>query len=231
MTTPTPPSPHPALTGVLAEVADLLRTRDRVVVGLVGPPGTGKSTAAAALVTDLRAAGVSTALVPMDGFHLDQEELERLGRAGRKGAPDTFDAAGYVALLRRLRERTEAVTYAPRFDRTLEQSVGSALAVPAATRVVVTEGNYLLLDPADLPVGLGGGEPTSAAWAEVHGLLDRCWYVDVDDALRLERLVARHVAHGRDPDAALAWVQANDEVNARLVAATRVRADAVLAWD
>lgn len=226
----TSPSPHPAVAGVVAEVADLLRTRERLLVGLVGPPGTGKSTAADALVADLTAVGVSTALVPMDGFHLDQRELERLGRQDRKGAPDSFDAAGYVALLRRLREASEPVTYAPRFDRHLEQSVGSAVAVPADTQVVVTEGNYLLLEPTDLPAALGGTDPTMRAWAEVHDLLDRCWYVDVDPALRLERLVARHVAHGRTPEGARAWVEANDEVNARLVEATRDRADAVLAW-
>ncbi len=129
---------HPAVRPVLEEVDDLLRGRDRAIVGLVGPPGTGKSTVAALLVAALQARGTSTALVPMDGFHLDQQELGRLGRADRKGAPDTFDPAGYVSLLRRLHARDEAVTYGPRFDRDLEQSVGSALAVPASTRVVVT---------------------------------------------------------------------------------------------
>jgi pantothenate kinase len=211
------------------DVAGLLDNRSRVLVGLAGAPGTGKSTVAAALVDRLRDAGTRTALVPMDGFHLDQAELERLGRAHRKGAPDTFDVTGYVALLRRLRAATEPVTYAPRFDRHLEQSIGSAVAVDAATQVVVTEGNYLLLDADDLPSPVGDDDPVRA-WSQVRGLLDRCWFVDTDDTVRVERLVARHVAHGRSPDAARAWVHGNDEVNAALVTRTRYRADAVVAW-
>lgn len=211
------------------EVGELLAGRPRVMVGLAGAPGTGKSTVAAALVDRLRARGISTALVPMDGFHLDQVELERLGRARRKGAPDTFDVVGLVALLRRLRAATEPVTYAPRFDRHLEQSIGSAVAVTATTQVVVTEGNYLLLDADDLPGPVGDDDPMRA-WSQVRGLLDRCWFVDTDDAVRVERLVARHVAHGRSPESALAWVLDNDEVNAALVAGTRHRADAVVAW-
>ncbi|MGJ7441169.1 nucleoside/nucleotide kinase family protein [Aquipuribacter sp. MA13-6] len=224
-------SVHPAVRPLVGAVVDLAAARERVVVGLVGPPGTGKSTVAALLVAALQARGTSTALVPMDGFHLDQQELERLGRADRKGAPDTFDPAGYVSLLRRLRERREPVTYGPRFDRDLEQSVGSALAVPADVQVVVTEGNYLLLDRSDLAGTPAGADPASAAWADVRPLLDRCWFVATDPGLRLQRLLARHVAHGRSPEAAREWVQRSDEANAALVDGTRHRADGVVAWD
>jgi pantothenate kinase len=222
-------TPAPAVEELVREVHALLHDGPRVVVGLAGAPGAGKSTVAAALVARLRAGGTRTALVPMDGFHLDQVELERLGLAERKGAPDTFDVVGYVALLHRLRERREPVTYAPRFDRHLEQSIGSAVAVDAATQVVVTEGNYLLLDPADLPGRPGPDEPMGA-WSQVRALLDRCWFVDTDDTLRVDRLVARHVEHGRSPAAAREWVQRNDEANAALVARTRARADRVVRW-
>ena len=212
---------HPAVRALAQQVKTVLADRHRVVVGLAGPPGTGKSTVAAALVARLRVLGTPTALVPMDGFHMDQRELVRLGRAERKGAPDTFDVGGYLALLRRLRAADEPVVLAPRFDRDLEQSVGSALPVPSAVRVVVTEGNYLLLRAADL------GRPASddvsmTAWKKVRDHLDACWFVDVDPEVRTERLVARHVAHGRSPEAAREWVMRNDEVNARLVDSTRV---------
>jgi pantothenate kinase len=149
----------------------------------------------------------------MDGFHLDDAVLDALGRRDRKGAPDTFDADGYVALLRRLRDRAEPVVYAPQFRRALELSAAGAIAVSRDIELVVTEGNYLLHD---------------GAFAPVHALLTESWYVDVDPALRRDRLVARHVAHGRSPEAARAWVEATDEPNARLVEATRDRADLVV---
>jgi pantothenate kinase len=183
---------------------------ERAVLGVVGPPGAGKSTLAEAVVAALPGRAV---LVPMDGFHLADAELRRLGRSDRKGSPDTFDAAGYVALLRRLVARQDAVVYAPRFDRDRERAEAGALPVPREVPLVVTEGNYLLLD---------------GDFAPVRPLLTECWYVDVDDDLRRERLVARHVSHGRSPADAAAWVRDTDEPNARLVAATRDRADLVV---
>ena len=183
----------------------------RALLGVTGPPGAGKSTWATALV---RALGPDRAvLVPMDGFHLADTELARLGRADRKGAPDTFDAAGYVYLLQRLVECTDEVVYAPMFRREQELAEAGALPVPSAVRLVITEGNYLLLD---------GG------FQAVRGLLTECWYVDLDPVVRRERLVARHVAHGRSAEAAEAWVQATDEPNARLVETTRDLADIVV---
>ncbi len=193
--------------------AAALAAGGRRLLGLAGPPGAGKSALAAALVGAL---GDRAVLVPMDGFHLAQAELERLGRADRKGAPDTFDAAGFVALLARLHAQGpgDPVVYAPRFDRHLEEPIAGAIGVPAAVPLVVVEGNYLLHD--------------EGAWAGVGPLLDDAWYLDLPDEVRVARLVARHVAHGRSPAAARAWVLRSDEANARLVARGRDRAGLVV---
>ncbi|MFE1950722.1 nucleoside/nucleotide kinase family protein [Streptomyces sp. NPDC059524] len=188
----------------------------RRIIGIAGPPGAGKSTLAAAVVGALGGAAVS---VPMDGFHLADAELARLGRADRKGAPDTFDAYGYAALLARLREpRAGETVYAPSFERDLEQPVAGALPVPPEVPLVVTEGNYLLLD--------------EAPWSdEVRPLLDEVWWVAVDEATRVSRLVARHVEFGKSPKEARAWVLRSDEANARRVASGRSRADVVVDLD
>ncbi|MEV6201791.1 nucleoside/nucleotide kinase family protein [Streptomyces sp. NPDC051771] len=184
----------------------------RRVLGVAGPPGAGKSTLAGRLVERLDGLAV---LVPMDGFHLAGAELARLGRADRKGAPDTFDAAGYAALLARLRApEPGVVVYAPAFDRALEEPVAGSVPVPPGTPLVVTEGNYLLHD--------AGG------WAAVRPLLDEVWYADLPDAVRVPRLVDRHVAFGRTRAEAEAWVRRSDEANARLVARNRHRADRVV---
>ena len=194
---------------------DLIKRSGRALLGLVGPPGSGKSTLAAALQAEF--ADVAQ-VVPMDGFHLANVELERLGRRGRKGAPDTFDAAGYVALLRRLRAQgADECVYAPEFRREIEEPVAGAIPVLPQTRLVIAEGNYLLLD--DDP------------WREIAGLLDDSWYVEVDDALRRERLVQRHERFGRSRAEALAWVDGTDEPNARLIAASRGRARWTFRWD
>jgi pantothenate kinase len=203
----------PGLDDLLAR-ARRLAAGPRRVLGLTGPPGAGKSTVAAAVVAAL---GPAAVLVGMDGFHLANAELRRLGRHDRKGAPDTFDAAGYVALLRRLRAAGPEAVYAPVFDRRLEESVAGAVRVDPWVPLVVTEGNYLLLD--------------DGMWAQVRPLLDEAWYVEVDDALRVERLIRRHVAHGRPPAEAREWVLRSDEANARLVAATRHRADLLVGPD
>jgi pantothenate kinase len=183
----------------------------RRLLGIAGAPGTGKSTVAAAIV---EAVAPHAALVPMDGFHLANRELRRLGRAARKGAPDTFDAAGYIALLRRLRSVDDQVVYAPAFHREIEEAVAGSLPIPRNVALIVTEGNYLLLD--------------TPPWTAVRELLDEVWFVHQDDDLRIERLIARHIAYGKKPDAARAWVLGSDQRNAELIATTRRRADLIV---
>ena len=196
----------------LARLEALLADGRRKLLGLVGAPGSGKSTVAQALLDALPG---RAQVVPMDGFHLANAELGRLGRAGCKGAPDTFDGAGYVALLRRLRSQPAGETvYAPEFRREIEEPVAGAIAVRPETPLVITEGNYLLLE--------------EGPWAGVAPLLDEVWYVEVDDRLRLERLLRRHQQFGRSREAAQAWVAQTDEPNARRIAATRPRAHHIL---
>lgn len=211
----------PGLGPLVERARSLVRNRRRAVLGITGSPGAGKSTLAEALVAALRPeppaglpAGDWVAHVPMDGFHLADVELDRLGRRDRKGAPDTFDAAGYAALLRRLAEDTQEVVYAPAFERTLEQPVAGSIPVPRSARLVVTEGNYLLLDEGD--------------WAGVRQLLTEVWYCDLDEAERLARLVVRHEAYGKEHGAAVSWATGTDQRNATVVAATRARADLVV---
>lgn len=193
-------------------MADLLsRTPGRVVVGITGPPGAGKSTSARAMV----AAFDGASYLPMDGFHLSNAELDRQGRRGRKGAIDTFDAAGYVAALRRVRtEYARGDLYVPAFDRGLDEPLAAGHVIPAECSLVVTEGNYL---------GVPDGQ-----WAAVRPLLDRLYYVDCPAPVRRERLVARHIEGGRSPAAAGAWADEVDEVNARLIATTRQYCDRVV---
>ncbi|MFE2262261.1 nucleoside/nucleotide kinase family protein [Streptomyces griseosporeus] len=205
-----------AFDDLLDRARALADRRPRAILGITGSPGAGKSTLAEHLVRALNGDGPPwVAHVPMDGFHLADVELERLGRRDRKGAPDTFDAAGYAALLRRLREETDGeVVYAPGFERVLEQPLAGAIPVPPAARLVVTEGNYLLLE--------------AGAWARVRPQLDEVWFCELDEQERIRRLVARHEEFGKGHREAEAWVLGTDQRNAELVAATRERADLVV---
>jgi len=198
-----------------ALLSRILGRAGRTMVGVCGPPAAGKSTFAAALTDELnrRSAG-SAVTVPMDGFHLSNVELARLGLTERKGAPATFDAAGFVHLLRRLRAGEELV-YAPDYSRVLHESIGGVIPVPAGIRYVVVEGNYLLLD--------------RPPWTEVPALLDVVAYLDAPDDLRQSRLVERQLDRGLDRAAAQDWVEQSDGKNAELIKATRSRAHLVIA--
>lgn len=207
------------LDALVARAVALAQPGQRRVLGIAGPPGAGKSTLADALAAGLAALGHDVVVVPMDGFHLAQAELERLGRADRKGAPDTFDAAGFVALLRRIANPGPDVVYAPAFDRALEEPIAGAIPIAPGTALVIVEGNYLLLD--------------ESPWSEARGVLDEAWYVRLDAAVRVERLVARHRRFGRSDREAREFVLGSDERNADVVAGSAERADLVVdvgAW-
>ncbi|HTJ93317.1 MAG TPA: nucleoside/nucleotide kinase family protein [Pararobbsia sp.] len=198
----------------IERIENLIASGGRRILGITGAPGAGKSTLAEALAKALPGRAV---VVPMDGYHLANVELERLGRASRKGAEDTFDSAGYAALLRRLREQgPDETIYAPLFRREIEEPIAGAIPVLPDVPLVITEGNYLLLDRGH--------------WAKVRGLLDEAWYVDIDPTLRHTRLVARHIAFGRDEQAARKWVAHTDEPNAVLIDSTRARANVLFQW-
>lgn len=200
-----------SLDEAVARARGLIVAGQRRLLGIAGPPGAGKSTITAAVCAAL---GADAARVPLDGFHLSNDVLAALGRADRKGAPDTFDAAGFRSLLARLRRNEDEVVYAPEFHREFEESIAAALGVPSQVPLVVVEGNYLLLD--------------DGAWHGVPGYFDELWYVALDDAVRVQRLIDRHVAHGRTLAAATEWVLRSDEANATVVAATQARADVTI---
>jgi pantothenate kinase len=204
---------EPDLDTLIARARGLAAGGQRALLGICGAPGAGKSTLAAELVA---AVEMTAVLVPMDGFHLANAELERLGRRNRKGAPDTFDADGFVALLERLRGQTDEVVYAPAFRREIEEPVADAIPVRRHTPLVITEGNYLLLE--------------EGPWAKVQTLLDECWYIEGPEDERLRRLIARHIEFGKSSEEAHAWVHRSDEANARVIEGTRPRADLVVRW-
>ena len=183
----------------------------RALLGITGPPAAGKSTLAERLREEL---GAAAAYVPLDGFHLAHQLLVENGLVERKGAPDTFDAAGYVALLRRLRDPAEGVVYAPRFDRDIEDSIANAILVPPDVPLVITEGNYLLL--------------RSGPWAQVADLLDEVWYIELAEDTRLRRLIGRHMEFGRDSAEARDRATGSDQRNAVLIEAGRDYASLVV---
>ena len=192
------------------EVLGLLRDgRGRTLLGIAGAPGAGKSTLARHLVDQVgsRLGPGTAAYVPMDGFHLSNVQLERLGLADRKGSAPSFDVWGYVALLERLRTPGEHPVYAPDYDRVLNEPVAARHVVEPTVRLVLTEGNYL-----------ASGAP---GWRQARDLLDQVWFLDAPDPLRERRLIARQLAGGRDEAAARAWVTGNDHPNGEAVKATR----------
>ena len=203
---------HHALPRAQALLEAALAERQRKILGIAAAPGAGKSTLAAALKEAL---GERVLVVPMDGYHLANSELKRLGRAQRKGAADTFDADGYANLIERIRKpHPNEVVYAPDFRRELEEGIAGAIPVHADIALVITEGNYLLRQ--------------ESAWQRARAAMDDVWYFDVDDAIRRQRLLARHMRFGRSEADARAWMAQSDEPNAVQIAQTRVFADWVL---
>ncbi|WP_298868256.1 nucleoside/nucleotide kinase family protein [uncultured Microbacterium sp.] len=208
---------HDLRTELVDRAIALASRAERVVLGIVGEPGAGKTTLATALITALQARGVPVAWLPMDGFHLGDSSLDAMGLRARKGAIETFDGWGYLTALRRVHAEVDHAVYVPGFERTLEQPIAADRVIPAGPALIVSEGNYLL--DADEPWSLA-----RAATAEV-------WYADVDPEIRIERLVARHVAFGKSRAEAEAWVAAVDEPNAQRIRARRDMADLIVPVD
>ncbi len=205
-----------SLEAALERAITLIQSENtRIIIGLVGKPGAGKSTLSSYLLKKLPKE--TTALVPMDGFHLSNAQLNKLGRIERKGAPDTFDSQGYIDLLRRIKTDTSNSIYFPIFHRDIEESISAEGVIHPHTSLILTEGNYLLLE--------------SDGWSQVAQTLTESWFLDVDNDRRMARLVARHIKYGKSPEAAHAWANGSDKRNAQLVEHTRVNADIIIYLD
>lgn len=197
----------------LSRIKDLaLKHSGRFIIGIVGKPGAGKSTLTSHLIENLPKDSVS--LVPMDGYHLSNLQLKNLGLSDRKGAFNTFDSNGYVSLLKRINTETDQDIYYPVFHREIEESYAADGVVLANTKIVLTEGNYLLFD--------------KAGWEKVAAELTEIWYININDDVRIDRLVKRHEFYGKDKESALNWATGTDEINAKIVESTAARADVII---
>ena len=190
-------------------------TERRCLMGLTGPPGSGKSTRAAHLAGSLCP---SPPVVPMDGFHLAQAVIDQKGLGDRKGSPETFDPWGFVNLVERLASPADGgLVYAPKFDRSVEEPIAGAIPVGPADGLVIVEGNYLLLD--------------ESPWTQIRPALDLCAYLEIEDATRIRRLVDRHMRYGKSRLEAERFVHSSDEKNTQLIKASRNRADFIVRMD
>jgi pantothenate kinase len=189
----------------------LLEAPTRQILGIAGSPGSGKSTLAAALLIELERTDPGTVvLVGMDAFHLGHRVLERHGLVAVKGVPETFDPLGYLALLARIKNSAQTV-YAPEFHREIEDSIAHNIEVPAEIRLVITEGNYLLL--------------AQPPWNRIRALLDDAWFIHLADHERRRRMVTRHEFYGRDRETAIRRTLGSDEANARLINSAQTAPD------
>lgn len=188
------------------------KSKTRVVIGITGKPGAGKSTVTSKLKETIP--GERTVILSQDGYHLSNLQLESLGRSNFKGAPDTFDSEGFSKILFRVKSELKNNIYFPIFHREIEESISAEGLITEKTNVVLVEGNYLLFE--------------THGWGEVAKHLDEIWYLQVDDDLRLSRLVARHIEFGKNPQVAVAWAHGSDEANARLIEKVRDKANAFL---
>ena len=204
------------LEAALERAITLIQSEEaRIIIGLVGKPGAGKSTLSSYLLKKLPKE--TTALVPMDGFHLSNAQLNKLGRIERKGAPDTFDSHSYADLLQRIKTDTSNDIYFPIFHRDIEESIAAEGVIHPHTSLILTEGNYLLLE--------------SNGWSQVAEMLTESWFLDIDNDRRMARLVARHIKYGKSTEAAHAWANGVDEGNAQLIERTRVNSDVIIYLD
>jgi pantothenate kinase len=181
----------------------------RTLIGIVGKPGAGKSTVVEEISKKFDSKTVS--IIPMDGFHLSNEELISLGRRERKGAPDTFDVEGFTLLIKSVKIDHSVDHKFPIFHREIEASIADEGMVPKESKVVVIEGNYLFSE--------------AHGWNGIYPLLDHSWFIEIDDEIRIERLIARHVRYGKTREEAEAWSRGSDETNARFIGLTANRAE------
>jgi len=184
----------------------------RTLVGIVGKPGAGKSTVVELIQKKYGPEEVS--VIPMDGFHLSNEELINLGRCDRKGAPDTFDVSGFISLIKKVKHEPQVDYKFPIFHREIEASVNDEGVVPKESKVIVIEGNYLFSEEHN--------------WNGLFPLLDHTWFIEIDDEVRIERLIARHIHYGKTPVEAENWSRGSDEANARFIELTAHRASNII---
>jgi len=184
----------------------------RTLIGIVGKPGAGKSTVVEQIQNKFRSYEVS--VIPMDGFHLSNEELINLGRRNRKGAPDTFDVSGFISLIKKVKQEPQVDHKFPIFHREIEASVNDEGVVPKESKVIVIEGNYLFSEEHN--------------WSGLFPLLDYTWFIEIDDEVRIERLIARHIRYGKTPVEAENWSRGSDEANARFIELTAHRASNII---